>query len=201
MSLLFNMLSRLVIAFLPRSNCLLISWLQSSSALILEPPKINSWIGIVNFDGISHIVFTSDPKPLKSQKYDILTPSWITALWWRVLNNSIKLWTMPWWAKQDGQVIVGSSDKIWSIGRRNEKQLQYSCRDNPMNYIKTQKYMTLKDELPRSEGAQYATWEEERAITNNSRKNEGAGPKWKQRWLWMCLWIKVKSNAVKNSAA
>ena len=40
MSLLFNMLSRLVIAFLPRSKCLLISWLQSSSAVILEPGKI-----------------------------------------------------------------------------------------------------------------------------------------------------------------
>ena len=40
MSLFFNMLSRLVITFLPRSKCLLISWLQSSSAVILEPPKI-----------------------------------------------------------------------------------------------------------------------------------------------------------------
>ena len=42
MSLLFNMLSRFVIAFLPRSKCLLISWLQSPSSVILEPPKINS---------------------------------------------------------------------------------------------------------------------------------------------------------------
>ena len=42
MSLLFNMVSRLVIAFLPRSKCLLISWLQSPSAVILEPPKIKS---------------------------------------------------------------------------------------------------------------------------------------------------------------
>ena len=42
MSLLFNKLSRLIIAFLPRSKCLLISWLQSSSVVILEPPKINS---------------------------------------------------------------------------------------------------------------------------------------------------------------
>ena len=42
MSLLFNMLPRLVITFLPRSNCLLISWLQSPSAVILEPPKIKS---------------------------------------------------------------------------------------------------------------------------------------------------------------
>ena len=40
MSLLFNMLSRLVITFLPRSKCLLISWLQSPSAVILEPPEI-----------------------------------------------------------------------------------------------------------------------------------------------------------------
>ena len=44
MSLLFNMLSRLVIAFLPRSKCLLISWLQSLSAVILEPKKIKSVI-------------------------------------------------------------------------------------------------------------------------------------------------------------
>ena len=42
MSLLFNMLSRLVITFLPRSNCLLISWLQLPSAVILKPPKIKS---------------------------------------------------------------------------------------------------------------------------------------------------------------
>ena len=42
MSLLYNMLSRLVIAFLPRSKHFLISWLQSSSAVILEPPKIKS---------------------------------------------------------------------------------------------------------------------------------------------------------------
>ena len=42
MSLLFNILSRLVITFLARSKCLLISWLQSPSAVILEPPKIKS---------------------------------------------------------------------------------------------------------------------------------------------------------------
>ena len=41
-SLLFNMLSKLVITFLPRSKCLLISWLHSPSAVILEPPKIKS---------------------------------------------------------------------------------------------------------------------------------------------------------------
>ena len=51
MSLLFNMLSRLVIAFLPRSQCLLISWLQSSSAVILEPKKIQS----VTVSIVSHL--------------------------------------------------------------------------------------------------------------------------------------------------
>ena len=49
MSLLFNMLCRLVIAFLPRSKCLLISWLQSPSAVILEPKKIKS-------DTVSHSI-------------------------------------------------------------------------------------------------------------------------------------------------
>jgi len=50
-SLLFNMLSRLVIAFLPRSKCLLISWLQSPSAVIWEPPKVKSVIYLPWSDG------------------------------------------------------------------------------------------------------------------------------------------------------
>ena len=60
MSLLFNMLSRLVIAFLPRSKCLLISWLQSPSAVILEPPKINSDIVSTVSPPISHEVMGLD---------------------------------------------------------------------------------------------------------------------------------------------
>ena len=56
MSLLFNMLSRLVITFLPRSKRLLISWLQSPSALILEPPKIKSDTVSTVFPSISHEV-------------------------------------------------------------------------------------------------------------------------------------------------
>ena len=60
MSLLFNMLSRLVIAFLPRSKCLLISWLQSPSAVILEPPKIKSLtVSIVSLS-IGHEVIGPD---------------------------------------------------------------------------------------------------------------------------------------------
>ena len=56
MSLLFNMLSRLVITFLPRSKCLLISWLQSPSAVILEPKKIRSDTVSTVSPSISHEV-------------------------------------------------------------------------------------------------------------------------------------------------
>ena len=56
MSLLFNMLSRLIIIFLPRSKCLLISWLQSPSALILEPRKIKSAIVSTVSPSICHEV-------------------------------------------------------------------------------------------------------------------------------------------------
>ena len=73
--------------------------------------------------------------------------------------------------------MVESSDKIWSTGKGNGKPLQYSYLENPMNSMKREKYMTLKDELPRSVGAQYATEEEWR---NNSRKNEDMEPNQKQ---------------------
>ena len=70
--------------------------------------------------------------------------------------------------------MVERSDKTWSTGEGNSKPLQYSCLDNPMNCMKRQKDRTLKDELPRSVGAQYAIGEEWR---NNSRKNEETEPK------------------------
>ena len=72
-------------------------------------------------------------------------------------------------ATQDGQVMVESSDKTWSTGEGKGKPLQYSCLENPMNSMKRQKDRTLKDELPRSVGVQYATGEEWR---NNSGKYE-----------------------------
>uniref|UniRef100_A0AC11EL88 Uncharacterized protein n=2 Tax=Ovis aries TaxID=9940 RepID=A0AC11EL88_SHEEP len=59
-SLLFNMLSRLVITFLPRSKRLLISWLQSPSAVILEPPKIKSATVSTVFPSICHEVMGPD---------------------------------------------------------------------------------------------------------------------------------------------
>ena len=66
---------------------------------------------------------------------------------------------------------------MWSTGEVNGKPLQYSYLENPMNSMKRQKYMTLKDELPRSVGSQYATGEEWRS---NSKKNEEMEPKQKQ---------------------
>ena len=69
------------------------------------------------------------------------------------------------------------SDRMWSTGEGNGKRLQYSCLENPMNSTKRQKDRTLKDGLPRSVGAQYATEDQWR---NNSRKNEGMETKQKQ---------------------
>ena len=94
--------------------------------------------------------------------------TWITAL-----SNSVKLWAMKLRrATQDGRVMVESSDKMWSTREGNGKSLQYSYLENPMNILKWQKVMTLRDV-----GAQYVTGEEWRS---NSRKNEEAEPKQKQ---------------------
>ena len=67
--------------------------------------------------------------------------------------------------------------ELWSTGEGNVKPIQYSCLEKPMNSMKRQKDRTLKDELPRSVGAQYATGDQWR---NNSRKNEETKPKQKQ---------------------
>ena len=73
--------------------------------------------------------------------------------------------------------MVERSDKTWSTGEGNGKPLQYSCLESHMNSVKRQKDRTLKDELPRLVGAQYATGDQWR---NNSRKNEGMETKQKQ---------------------
>ena len=78
---------------------------------------------------------------------------------------------------QDRWVMVESSDKMWSTGERNGKSLQYYSLKNLMNSMKRQKDRTLKYELTRSVGAQYATGDQWR---NNFRKNEEMEPKQKQ---------------------
>ena len=66
---------------------------------------------------------------------------------------------------------------MWSTGEENGKPLQYSCLENPMNSMKRQNDRILKEELPMSVGAQYATGDQWRNI---SRKNEGMEPKQNQ---------------------
>ena len=92
------------------------------------------------------------------------------------LSNSMKL-SHACGATQDGRVMVDRSDRVWSTGEGNGKPLQYSCLENPMNSMKWQNDRILKEELPRSAGAQYATGDQWR---NNSRKNEGMEPNQKQ---------------------
>ena len=64
---------------------------------------------------------------------------------------------MPSGATQDGQFMVKRSDRMWSTGEGNGKPLQYSCLENPMNNMKRQNDRILKEKLPMSVGAQYAT--------------------------------------------
>ena len=97
------------------------------------------------------------------------------------LSNSMKL-SHACGATQDGWVVVERSDRMWSAGEGNGKPLQYSCRENPMNSMKMQNDRILKEELPRSVGAQYATGDQWR---NNSRKNEVMAPKENNTQLWM----------------
>ena len=80
-------------------------------------------------------------------------------------------------ATQDAWLMVESSDRMGFTEEGNGKPLQYSCLENPMNSMKRQKDRTLKDELIRSVGAQFATGDQWR---NSSRKNEEMEPKQKQ---------------------
>ena len=103
MSLLFNMLSRLVITFLPRNKCLLISWLQSPSAVILEPRKIKSDTASIVSPSISHEVMGPDTMILvfwMSQAYLIYFLKRKQKLWVHTdtfIWNLTKLFFLPLW--------------------------------------------------------------------------------------------------------
>ena len=90
------------------------------------------------------------------------------------LSNSMKP-SHAYGATQDGRVMVERSDRMWSIKEGNGKPLQYSCLGNPMKSMKRQNDRILKEELPGSVSAQYATGDQWR-----NRKNEGMEPKQKQ---------------------
>ena len=80
------------------------------------------------------------------------------------LSNSKKL-SHAHGTTQDGWVMVERSDRMWSTGEGKGKPLQYSCLDNPKSSMKRQNERILKEELPRSVGAHYATGDQWR---NNS---------------------------------
>ena len=105
---------------------------------------------------------------------------------------------MPCGATHDGWVMVERSDRVWSTGEGNGKPLQHSFLENPMNSRKRQNGRIMKEELPRSVGAQHGTGDQWR---NNSRKNEGIEPKKNNTQLWMCLVIEARSDALKSNIA
>ena len=101
-------------------------------------------------------------------------------------------------ATQHRWVVVESSDKMWPIGEGNGKPLQYSCLENPMNSMKRQKDRTLKDELSRLVGAQYAAGDQWR---NNSRKNKETEPRQKQHPVVDVTGDGSKVQAIRNNIA
>ena len=104
-------------------------------------------------------------------------------------------------ATYDGQVIVKSSDKTWSSGGGNGKPLQCSCCENPMNSMKRQKDMTLEDELPRLEDVQYATGKSRGQLLIAPGRKKQLGQSRNNTQLWVCLVVKLKSDAIKNNIA
>ena len=81
-------------------------------------------------------------------------------------------------ATQDGQVIVKSSDKMWSTGERNGNPLEYLCLENFMDSMKRQEVMTPGDEPPRPPQVilhLVCYWS---TIINSSSKKQATGPKW-----------------------
>ena len=87
---------------------------------------------------------------------------------------------------------------MWSTGEGNGKPLQNSFLENPMNSMKKKNDRILKQELPRSVGAQYATGDQWR---NNSRKMKGWSQSKNNTQLWMGLVIEARFDAVKSNIA
>ena len=85
-------------------------------------------------------------------------------------------------ATQGRRVMVERSDRMWFTGEGNGKPLQYSCLENPMNSMKRQNDRILKEERPRSVGAQYATGDQWR---NNSERMKGWSQSKNSTQLWM----------------
>ena len=115
MSLLFNMLPRFVVPFFPRSKCLLISWLQSPSAVILEPKKVKSVTVSIVSPSICHEVMGLNFCEIYHIYFEGLSQ------WYNSEEFAYKYRNMG--------LIPGSGR---SPGERNSNPFQYSCRGSPM---------------------------------------------------------------------
>ena len=104
-------------------------------------------------------------------------------------------------ATQDGRVIVKSSDKMWSTGGGNGNPFQYSCCKNLMNSMNRQKDMTLEDELPRSKVSSMLLGKSGGQLLIAPEGMQLLGQSGNDTQLWMCLVVKIKSDAVKNNIA
>ena len=113
------------------------------------------------------------------------------------LSNTMKL-SHACGATQDRRVMVERSDRMWSTGEGNGKPLQYSCLENPMNSMKRQNDRILKEELPRSVGAQMLL-EVSGEITPERMKGWGQSKNNTQLWMWLV--IEARSDAVKSNIA
>ena len=98
-----------------------------------------------------------------------------------VLSNSMKL-SHACGATEDRRVMMERSDRMWSTGEGNGKPLQYSCLENSMNSRKRQNDRIVKEELPRSLGAQYATGDQWR---NTPERMKGWSQSKNKTQLWM----------------
>ena len=118
--------------------------------------------------------------------------------WTTALSNSMKLWAMLCRTTQDGQIMVVSSDKMWSTGETNGKPLQYSCLENPMSSMKRQNDRIPKEELPRLV-APNMLLEISGEITPERMKRWTKSNNNTQLWMWLVM--EVKSDAVKSNIA
>ena len=156
MSLLFNMLSRLVITFLPRSKHLLISWLQSPSVVIFQPPKIKSATVSTVSPSICLEVMGPDAMILVFWMLNFKPTFWLSSFTFikRLFSSSLSVIRVVSFAYLRLLIFLPAVMVHW---RREWQATSYTYLENPINSMKRQKDRTLKDELPKSVGAQYAT--------------------------------------------
>ena len=91
------------------------------------------------------------------------------------------------------------SDKTRSTGGGDGKPLQYSCSENPLGSMKRQKDMTPEDEPPRSEVSNMLLGKSGRQLLITPERRKWLGQSRSNAQLWMCLLMKVKSDAAKNN--